>query len=160
MQLRTKLPRLLAGVLLGVSLGFPARAGGAELDFGVRAGGYLDRRDPFVGFELLIPLGSGEWYANPNVEAVFSDRRDRVALSCDFLFGIRETSDLFIYAGAGPSVWRLDADPPRNRSAETKGGVNLLGGVAWRMRELAPFAQLKIVLAEDSQVVAAVGLRF
>jgi hypothetical protein len=145
--------------MLGV-LGMTSPGGSLPIDFGVRTGAYLEEADPFLGFELLMPLGATDWYFNPNVEAVLGERQDRIALNADFTVGLRETKELFVYGGAGVGIWRLDADPPRERRRRTEGGLNLLGGVAWRVGNLAPYAQLKIVVAEDAQVVAGVGLRF
>ncbi len=149
---------------LGIAMLFLA-VGNSDLsalpiDFGVRAGAYLEQADPFVGFELLTPLGSTDWFFNPSVEVAFGDRRDRLAFNLDFTVSLRQTRELFVYGGAGVSIWRLDADPGRNRRAETEGGVNLVGGVAWRLQDFAPYAQLKIVVADDAQVIAGVGLRF
>ncbi|HEX9800930.1 MAG TPA: hypothetical protein VGC00_12250, partial [Thermoanaerobaculia bacterium] len=48
----------------------------AQVDFGVRAGAYLEDADPFVGLELLTRMGSSEWFFNPNLEFVFADERD------------------------------------------------------------------------------------
>jgi hypothetical protein len=147
----------------GLAIGFlatlgavPARAQG--VDFGVRAGGYLDHQDPFVGLEVLSRLGSSDWYANPNVEFIFADTRDRVSLNFDFHYDFLVTKDYYLWAGGGPAVIHIDSD--RGHSAETNGGVNLLGGIGWRLQGFTPYAQLKIVLSNDSSVAAGVGIRF
>ncbi len=150
--------RFVALLSLFALVALPAAASAADLDFGVRAGGYLKDSDPFVGLELLIPLGPSDWYFNPNIEATFADRRDRLSGNFDFHYDFRQTPDYYLWAGAGLAVIHLDAD--RGRDSETDLGANLLAGIGWRLKDFTPYAQLKIVVSDDSQVVAGVGIRF
>ena len=130
----------------------------AEIDFGVRAGAYLEDSDPMVGFELLMPLPANDWFFNPNVEAIFSDPQDRYSLNLDVHYDFRQTADYYLWGGGGVAAIRTDAG--RNRDGEWDAGVNLLGGIGWRLQGMVPYAQLKVVFSDDSEVSAAVGLRF
>lgn len=141
-----------------LALALPPAAQAAGIDFGVRAGAYLEDSDPFVGLELLTRLGQSDWYFNPNVEFVFADQRDRVALNADFHYDFRQERDFYLWAGGGLGAIRTDGD--RVRDAETDLGANLIGGIGWRLSGTTPYAQLKIVLADDAEVVAGVGIRF
>jgi len=153
------LPLLAALVLVAVALTITAApASAAEIDFGARAGGYLEDSDPFLGLELLMPLGSSDWYFNPNVEFVFADERDRVILNLDAHYDFRRTGDYYLWAGGG--LAGIHRDATRGRDSENDLGLNLLGGIGWRLEGMTPYAQVKVVLADDSELVAAVGIRF
>lgn len=154
--LRRPLRSLPTGMLLAVLL-FVAWPAGA-VDFGVRAGGYLEDHDPFVGLELLHRLGGSKWFFNPNVEFVFADERDRVAASFDFHYDFRTRTTYTLWAGGGPAV--IFREGQGRNDDETDFGVDLLGGIGWPIQSVTPYAQLKIVLSDDSEVVAAVGVRF
>lgn len=152
----SRLPRLGGAVLaLAALLAAPA----AAVDFGVRAGGYLEDEDPFVGLELLARMGSSDWFFNPNVEFVSGGERDRIAASFDFHFDFRQTSGYSLWAGLGPTVIVVE-DDRRGRDDETDVGANLLGGIGWNLSGMTPYAQLKLVLADDAEIVAGVGIRF
>ncbi len=153
--LRRRLPGLGAACLLSAALAAPAAA---DVDFGVRAGVYLDDSDPMVGLELLMPLPARDWFFNPNIEAIFSDPQDRYALNLDVHYDFRQTAEYYLWAGAGAAAIHTDAG--RNRDGEWDAGLNLLGGVGMRMQGMTPYAQLKVVLSDDSEVSAAVGIRF
>jgi hypothetical protein len=142
--------------LFAVSSSPPAAA--AEIDFGVRAGAYLEDADPMVGFELLMAMPARDWFFNPNVEAIFADPQDRFALNADFHYDFRQTSQYYLWAGGGAALIRTDAG--RDRDGEWDGGLNLLGGFGWRLEGMTPYAQLKVVLSDDTEVAAAVGIRF
>jgi hypothetical protein len=152
---RLRISLAAAGALVAALL---APAPAAAVDFGVRAGGYLEDNDPFAGIELLMPVFTDEWFFNPNIEFVFADRRDRVSANFDFHYDFRRTGDYYVWAGAGLAVIRLDDD--RFDDDETDLGANLLGGVGWRLEGMTPYAQLKVVVADDSEFVAGVGIRF
>lgn len=152
------IPTALGLLLLAAALASPTPARAADLDFGVRAGAYLEDSDPFVGLELLMPIGKSDWYFNPNVEFVFADARDRVALNADAHYDFRQERDFYLWGGGGLAAIHVDGDG--GRDSETDLGANLLAGIGWRLSGMTPYAQLKIVLADDSQVVAGVGIRF
>ena len=90
----------------------------AEIDFGVRAGAYLEDSDPMVGFELLMPLPANDWFFNPNVEAIFSDPQDRYSLNLDVHYDFRQTADYYLWGGGGVAAIRTDAG--RNRGIVTQ----------------------------------------
>jgi len=155
---RNRESRLFRGMLLGaLALSFVAAPAAAEIDFGVRVGAYLEAPDPFVGLELLTSLGSSGWYFNPNVEFVFADENDKISGNFDFHYDFSTSGDYYLWAGGGPAI--ISTDTPSGGD-ETEAGVNLLGGVGWKRPTMTPYAQLKIVLSDDSEVVAGVGVRF
>ncbi|MCB1008264.1 MAG: hypothetical protein KDB94_05135 [Acidobacteria bacterium] len=135
-----------------------AAASGRAVEFGVRAGGYLDEHDPFVGLELFVPLGSGAWAFDPNVEAAFGDATDRLSFNADFRFNFLADSRYAVFGGFGPAFIHLDRK--RGRDDEDDFGVNLFGGADWRLDGFTPYAQIKVVASDESEVVAAVGVRF
>jgi hypothetical protein len=147
---------LAAGAALMLLLAAPPAR--AQVDFGVRAGAYLEHSDPFVGLELLTRLGNSDFYFNPNVEATFGGERDKVSGNLDFHYDFRVDPRHYLWVGAGPAVIHTEAG--RGRSSSTDAGLDLLGGIGWRRPGMTPYAQLKIVIADDSQVVAGVGIRF
>ncbi len=135
-----------------------AAPAGAQVDFGFRAGVWLEDSDPGVGAELIMPLGPKHWYFNPNLEAVFSDRSDRLIGNLDFHFDFFETPDLTVWAGAGLAI--VHHQDPLPDQDDTEPGANLFAGIGWKLDRVLPYAQLKAVLADDSELVAAVGVRF
>jgi hypothetical protein len=151
---RPRCPLVLAGAFAVVLLAPPPAP---AIDFGVRAGGYLEDNDPFAGLELLMPIFTDEWFFNPNVEFVFGDR-DKISGNFDFHYDFRRTGDYYVWAGAGAAV--IHADEDRFEDSETDFGANLLGGVGWRLEGMTPYAQLKVVIADDAEFVAGVGIRF
>ncbi len=48
----------------------------------------------------------------------------------------------------------------RNDDDETDLGLNLLGGIGWQLESFVPYFQGKAILADDSEAVLAVGVRF
>lgn len=144
---------VLVAAMLLVPLAAPAAA---EIDFGVRAGAYAEEPDPFVGLELLASLGGSGWFFNPNVEFVFADENDLVSANLDFHYDFPNSAGQYLWAGAGAAV--IDRDTPRG--GETDLGLNLLGGIGWRWQGATPYAQIKVVLADDAELVAGVGIRF
>jgi hypothetical protein len=155
---RRRESRFVLGLLLGaLALSFVASPAAAQIDFGVRAGAYLEGPDPFVGLELLTNLGSSGWFFNPNLEFVFADEDDLITANFDFHYDFDVSNRYYVWAGGGPAV--LHADTPSGDD-ETDFGVNLLGGIGWRYSGMTPYAQLKVVISDDSEVVAGVGVRF
>ena len=144
--------------LLGIVLSAAGAPAAAQVDFGVRAGAYLEDADPFVGLELLTRMGSTEWFFNPNVEFIFADERDGISGNFDFHYDFVTTGDYYVWAGGGLAI--INTEGPGGQDDETDAGANLLGGIGWRLRGVTPYAQLKVVLSDDSEVVAGVGVRF
>jgi len=132
----------------------PARA----LELGVRAGVVVDDSDPFFGLELLTPVGNTGWSFDPNVEFVDRGDGDRVSANLDFHLGLLRDQDISLWAGAGAAAIRTDA--ARGRRSRTDAGLNLLVGADWKLSGVTPYAQVKLVIADDSSLVAGVGIRF
>jgi hypothetical protein len=146
---------LAAAAVAASAFALPARA---DVDPDVRAGVYTDGSDGFVGAGVLWDLGNrGRWYANPNLEAVLVDNGNFFTLNGDVHYDMDVDTPFFLWVGGGPAV--LWADPDRGDS-ETDFGVNLLAGIGARRGTVRPFAQVKLVIADDSQLVFALGLRF
>jgi hypothetical protein len=158
MNRATPVTLLAALASAALALFVPSATHAAGLDFGVRAGAYLEDEDPFVGLELLTRLGASDWFFNPNVEFVFADERDRVSLNADFHYDFLQERQFYLWAGAG--LGAIYTESGQGRDSETDLGANLLGGIGWKLSGMTPYAQLKIVLADDAEVVAGVGLRF
>ena len=110
----------------------PGAPAAAQVDFGVRAGAYLEDADPFVGLELLTRMGSTEWFFNPNVEFIFADERDGISGNFDFHYDFVTTGDYYVWAGGGLAI--INTEGPGGQDDETDAGANLLGGIGWRLR--------------------------
>lgn len=144
-------------VLLAAALLMATPAAADDWDFGVRAGWYVDDVEgPFVGIEALTQIGDTQWWFNPNVEAAFGDDLDVVSASADAHYDF-ETDGPAIWAGAGLSVLRFD---PRIGDKETELGVNGLIGIGAKRGAFRPFAQAKVILSEETELVLMGGVRF
>lgn len=131
----------------------------AQVDFGVRGGVYTDIEEPFVGVELLTRVGDSSWFFNPNVEFVLVDDGDLVTANFDFHYDLPVQAPIYVWLGGGPAV--VFKDPPGRRSdSETDAGFNFLGGVGWNVEPLILYVQGKILVSDDSEAVAAFGVRF
>ncbi len=133
----------------------PSRAA-AGTDVDLRAGYYTDMEAVSLGGGLLSSLGS-RWFFNPNLEMAFGDRVMLSALSADFHYDLPSASMMSFYLGGGPTV--LLANPDRG-DANTELGMNLLAGVSSLSGQVRPFAQLKAILADNSEVALMGGIRF
>ena len=130
----------------------------AQVDPDVRAGVYTDGSDGFVGGGVLWDVGQrGRWYANPNLEVVLVDNGNFFTINGDVHYDLDVVTPFFVWAGGGPAL--LIADPDRGDS-ETDVGLNVLAGVGARRGNIRPFAQVKLIVSDDSQLVFQVGLRF
>lgn len=160
---RTILKGWLVGPLLASVLILVPGAARADVDFGLRAGVYTDVEDAFIGGEVLFPVGRAV-FLNPNFEYVFVDDGDLYTLNLDFHYDFWSERDLSAWAGAGLAFIHSDFPPPRGRrdddDDETEFGVNLLAGLGLNRGTLRPYVQGKVILADDSEFVAAVGVRF
>jgi hypothetical protein len=135
-----------------------APAARADVDIDLRAGIYTDGSDGFVGGGVLWDLGkTGSWYANPNLEYVFVDNGDFFTINGDVHYDFKVDEPFAIWAGGGPAI--LFSDPDQGDS-ETDFGVNLLAGLGAKQGSVRPFGQVKLIIADDSQLVFAFGLRF
>lgn len=122
----------------------------AQVQWGVRAGLYLDNTDPFVGGEAILPIGH-DFFFNPNVEYASGDT-DLLTLNADVHYDLIGAGKNMVWVGAGIAGIIADND--------SDFGVNLLGGAGTRWRGMVPYAQIKGVFANDDQMVLGVGLRF
>lgn len=147
-------PKALAAGIALLSFAPAAQA----VDFGVRAGAYLEDADPFAGAELLVQIGRTAWFFNPNIEAIFADERDRISGNIDFHYDFVTNESYYIWAGGGLAIIHTEGNG--NRDSDTEPGANFLAGIGWRVPDVTPYAQLKVVAADDAEIVAAVGVRF
>jgi hypothetical protein len=143
---------LAAAILLAV----PAAAQ-ADPRFGVRLGYYTEAEDPFIGAELLFRIVP-EIYFNPNVEVVLVDNGRYLTANGDFHYDFYSGRRTFLWLGAGLAV--LNRNPEGPAEGDTDLGVNLLGGIGARRGRVIPYAQAKVILKSDTELVIGVGLRF
>ncbi|HVS63051.1 MAG TPA: hypothetical protein VMT85_06055 [Thermoanaerobaculia bacterium] len=150
-----RLAALACGFALFVSVSAPARA---EWDLGLRAGLYSDVEEAFVGVEGLTNIGDTDFVLNPNAEIVFVDNGDLFVVSLDVHYDLDLDLDrVDVWLGLGPTV--LIRDPDRGRSDDDF-GLNLLAGIGFREGAVRPYAQFKVILADDTEAVIAFGVRF
>lgn len=129
-------------------------------DFGIRAGRFNDADEEFVGAELLFDLGSIN--INPNIEYSLAEDVTVGSANLDVTFDILNLGVAVPYLGAGAGMNYYDDD----FGNETDVVGNLIGGVAFKLDFLTPYAQVKYVKLLDSDEDAdddyafIVGLRF
>ena len=132
----------------------------AQVDPDFRAGIYTDGSNGFVGGGVLWDMGNkGRWYANPNLEYVLVDNGDFFTVNADVHYDLDVETPFFVWVGGGPALLFADSDEGDDDS-ETDFGLNLLAGIGAREGSVRPFGQVKLIVADDSQLVFAVGLRF
>ena len=137
-----------------------ARPAAADVDVGVRGGYYTDAEEGFLGVDLLMQIQDTRWFFNPNIEYVFVDPGDLATLNLDVHYDLdTDNDDLYIWLGGGPAIIFRDDAHPRGDD-ETDLGLNLLGGVGWQLESIVPYVQAKAIIADDNEVVLAVGVRF
>ena len=150
-----RLMALLGTALLAL---VAAPAASAQVDPDFRAGIYTDGSDGFIGGGVLWDLGQrGRWYANPNVEVVLVDNGNFFTVNGDVHYDLDVETPFYIWAGGGPAI--LVADPDEGDS-ETDFGLNLIAGIGARQGGIRPYAQVKLIVSDESELVFAVGLRF
>ncbi|HYH47352.1 MAG TPA: hypothetical protein VEG34_16855 [Thermoanaerobaculia bacterium] len=158
------IPRSLAAGLAVLVLSLlltPAQAA-ADTDFGVRGGLYTDSSSGFVGVELLTGI-TDRWFFNPNAEYVFVDDGDLATINLDAHYDLPLRAAADVWLGGGLAVVFSDLDRPgrRDDDSETDIGVNLLAGIGFLRREaVRPYVQGKILIADETEAVIAVGVRF
>ena len=129
-------------------------------DFGLRAGKFNEADDEFVGAELLFDVGSIN--VNPNIEYSLADDVTVGSVNLDVTFDVFNVGVAVPYVGAGAGINYYDDD----FGNETDVVGNLIGGVAFQLDSLTPYAQLKYVKLLDSDegsdddYALMVGLRF
>jgi hypothetical protein len=139
---------LVAGTTLS-----PARA--SAFDSELRAGVFMDADAFALGGGFLAPVGN-RWFFNPNAEFAFGDQ-DLVAVSGDFHYDFAGSNGMSPWLGLGPTI--LMRDTPGDGS-DTDVGLNVLAGLGGTRGTLRPFAQVRGIVADNSQVVLTGGIRF
>lgn len=142
--------RILAAAVVSLAALVAAPTAQAQVDWGARVGLVLDGTDPMIGVEAIMPL-TGDFFFNPNLEHVFGDN-DYTSVNADvhYDFDLRRV-DRFLWIGAGAALLLAD---------DTDFGANIFAGYGWDTGRLIPYAQAKLLLADDTQGSIAVGLRF
>ena len=142
------------------ALALSSTPGHAKTDFGVRGGAYGDSDEPFLGAEVLFNVGTqNRWFGNPNVEHAFADNGSMTTASFDFHYDFPNGQRYTFWAGAGPTLIFRDQNQPGNDDS-TDPGVNVLFGVGSKTGDVRPYGQMKVIVADDSQAVVGVGVRF
>jgi hypothetical protein len=133
----------------------------ADVDVGVRGGVYTDVGEPFLGADLLMRISDTRWFFNPSLEYVFVDPGDLATLNLDAHYDLdTDNDDLYVWLGGGPAIVFRDDEGRGDDEDDTDLGLNLLGGVGWQLEAFVPYVQAKALIADDSEVVLAVGVRF
>ena len=129
-------------------------------DFGIRAGQYREAGQEFVGVEML--LDAGVVNVNPNIEYNLDDNVTSGSANLDVTVDIAKFSSVTPYAGAGLGLLYVDDEIG---GEETKLVGNLIGGVAFDLEFLKPYAQLKYFKTLEQgphtdEFAVTIGLRF
>ena len=131
-------------------------------DFGVRAGKFNDADTEFVGAELLFDLGAVNF--NPNVEYWLEDDVTAGTANLDLTVDLGRFSRLTPYVGAGVGLQYIDFEGGPN-TTDLLG--NVIGGVAFDLDFLKPYAQVKYSrvfenddIGDSNDIALTVGLRF
>lgn len=146
--------RSLVFALFMIFLGGFAVVADAEVRFGLRAGEYTDVSEPFLGAEIITPIG-GRWYFNPNIELVFVDDGDLATFNADFHYDFKTGTRTLVWAGGGLAVVYENFV-----ESETDLGGNVIGGVGWNVGEVLPYVQVKALLGDRDDFVVMGGIRF
>jgi hypothetical protein len=145
---------LISGAAWTMGVG-SARAG---VDTDLRAGVYMDANAVGVGAGVLTPVSSdNRWFFNPNLEVGFGDNENLILMNGDFHYDLNQSNNMSVWMGAGPAVIVTD---PSVGNSRTDVGLNLLTGLSGTNGSVRPFAQLKGIVADNSQVVLQGGIRF
>lgn len=133
-------------------------------DFGIRAGRYNDADEEFVGAEMLFNLGSVN--VNPNIEYSLAENITAGTANIDLTIDIARFARVQTYVGAGVGLSYVDDD---FGTEETDFLGNVIGGVAFDLDFLRPYAQVKYfrILDNDDDgagaeddIALTIGLRF
>lgn len=152
--MKIKLIVLGLSLLTAFLLASPAQA---QIHPGIRMGAYFDPDVFFVGGDILVPVARS-WWLNPNVEFGFGDV-DIVTANFDFHYDFNVSSNLYVWAGAGPAI--IHFNPDGRAPSDTDFGVNLFMGIGFKTSgRIVPYIQPKVILSDNSQFVLGFGLRF
>jgi len=149
---------ITAAVITTAVIALNASPGRAGTDADLRAGVYTDESAFALGGGVLTNLsGTSNWFFNPNLEAAFADHSNMVTLNADFHYDFPTTGPMSFYMGAGPAILMRHPD---GGDTHTDAGLNLIGGVAGLQGQVRPFAQVKGVVADNSELALMGGIRF
>ena len=150
--------RSITGVLLVLAITAPtAVVAGTEAD--LRAGVYADDEAVALGGGALTSMDhAGRWWFNPNAELAFGDARNLYTVNGDIHFDLTPRRPTSVWFGAGPAV--LVSDPEGRDDSSVDIGLNAVAGVGASRGEVRPFAQMKGLIADNSQVAILGGIRF
>ena len=163
MEIRDTKKRLLRIVGFGLLLTAAVilRPNGSRAsDVGFRVGYMFNAEALSVGMEYLNSLdNSNKWYFNPNVELGMGDERNVASFNGDFHYDFDTQSDAALWVGAGPAMLITDPDGS-GQDNDIDPALNLLMGVGAKTGTYRPYAQVKGVLSDNSDLALAVGIRF
>jgi hypothetical protein len=136
----------------------------AQIDVDLRGGAYTDTEEAFIGGGILMPV-TGNWFFNPNIEYVFVDPGSLWTVNGDFHYDFAQVENWSFWAGGGPAILFRDFDDDRpgrrnDDDEDTDFGANLIAGVGMVGGAVRPFGQIKVILADDTEAVLALGVRF
>lgn len=151
---------LAVALSIGVAAWCPSPSA-AEVDVGVRGGVYADVGELFLGADLLMRILDTRWFFNPNLEYVFVDPGDLATVNLDVHYDLDTGNDNHhVWLGGGPAIVFRDNEGRGDDDDDTEVGINLLGGIGWQLEAFVPYVQAKALIADESEVVLAVGVRF
>jgi hypothetical protein len=129
-------------------------------DAGFRMGYLFDAEAFSMGMEMLTSLdGRNAWFFNPNFEVAVGENRNVAALNGDSHYDLETNSDAAVWLGAGPALLITDHDRPDSDN-DVDPALNLLFGIGAKTGSYRPFAQVKGILSDHSDVGLSVGIRF
>lgn len=131
----------------------------ADVDGDLRAALYTDADAVGVGAGILAGVAdTRHWFFNPNIEAAFGDDADMVSLNGDVHYDFAETKDVTFWMGGGPAL--VMTHPDGDADSDTDAGLNLLTGLGDKGGMIRPYAQLRGLISDESEIVLAGGIRF
>jgi hypothetical protein len=149
---------LALAALLCAPASLMARPAQAGVDTDLRAGYYVDAEAFGLGAGLISGMGSsGHWFFNPNLELAFGDHAHLFSVNGDVHYDFASVGSSSLWIGAGPAL--LVTDPDQGDS-DTRLGLNVFTGITAVRGGTRPFAQLKGILSDNSEVVLQGGIRF
>ena len=152
--------RLKKSVLIALTLSFITLAsavGADDVKFGVRTGFYTEVADPFLGVEVLVPVGRAIYF-NPNFEYVFTENVRYFTTNADFHYDFLKRGRTYVWAGGGLALATKNPEGPAE--GDTDPGLNLLAGVGFKRESVIPYFQFKLIAKEDTEAALAFGVRF
>ena len=157
---QTRWLRMLALATLAAAAAFLRPAASRASDVGLRMGYYFDAQALSLGMEYLTSFDDrNAWFFNPNVELAVGDERNVAAFNGDFHYDFETNSDTAVWVGAGPALLITDYER-RGADTDLDPALNLLFGLGAKTGTYRPFAQLKGIVSDNSDVALSVGIRF